>query len=37
MNWIVTIVATVLSAVLYRLGGAKGWNTKYRDIGCPLV
>ncbi len=27
----------VASAVLYRMGGADGYNTKWRDFGCPLV
>ncbi len=27
----------VASAVLYRMGGAAGYNTKWRDIGCPLA
>jgi len=32
------IIASVMSGVLYRLGGmGKPYNTKYRDIGCPLV
>ncbi len=26
---------SLLSALLYYLGGEKGWNTKYRDFGCP--
>ena len=29
--------AVVLSAIAYRLGGATGFNTKYRDWGVPLV
>lgn len=32
-----TIICTVASAILYRLGGAKGFDTKYRDVGCPIV
>ena len=31
------LIACALSALLYRLGGAKGYNTKFRDIGCPFV
>ena len=34
---LITLIASAVSAVLYRLGGAKGFNTKFRDIGCPLV
>ena len=45
MNWFIVLVATVLSAILYRLGGQGkegNWldilrNTKTRDWGCPLV
>lgn len=37
MILIITSIAIILSAILYRLGGAKGWHTKYRDFGCPLV
>jgi len=37
MKIIIILIATILSAILYRLGGAKGWNTKFRDLGCPLV
>ncbi len=28
---------TILSAILYRMGGASGYNTRYRDIGCSLL
>lgn len=31
------LVGAVISAVLYRMGGAKGYNTKFRDLGCPTV
>lgn len=34
---VITTIGAFLSGVLYRLGGAKGWNTKYRDFGCPLI
>ena len=35
---IAVIVASVLSAILYRMGGAGGvYNTKYRDVGCSLL
>jgi len=26
-----------LNAILYRLGGEKGYNTKLRDLGVPLI
>jgi len=28
---------SVLSGILYRLGGKKGFNTKFRDFGVPIV
>jgi hypothetical protein len=32
------LIATLLSSLLYRLGGqGKPFNTKYRDLGCPTV
>lgn len=31
------IIASILGALFYRMGGAAGYNTKVRDIGCPLV
>lgn len=33
--WIIGLC--VLSAILGRMGGAKGFNTKYRDVGCSLI
>ena len=33
----VWLVLAVVSAILYRMGGAAGYNTKWRDLGCPLV
>ena len=35
MIWL--IVLAVIRGVLGRLGGAAGWNTKFRDIGCPIT
>ena len=37
MNLLYILLASILSAILYRIGGAKGYNTKYRDLGCPFV
>ncbi len=37
LEGIIVLLASVVSAVLYRLGGASGFNTKYRDIGCSLL
>lgn len=34
---IAVLIASILSAVLYRMGGASGFNTKYRDIGCAFI
>jgi len=34
---ILTILGAAAGAVCYRLGGAAGYNTKFRDIGVPLV
>lgn len=36
-KFLAIIVATILSSILYRLGGARGFNTKYRDVGCATV
>ena len=34
----ILLIASILSAVLYRCGGkGKPFNTKFRDVGCPLV
>jgi hypothetical protein len=35
---LIIFIASILSAILYRCGGkGKPFDTKYRDIGCPLV
>ena len=31
------LIASILSGVLYRLGGWEKGNTKFRDLGCPAV
>ena len=31
------LILSVISGILYRLGGWEKGNTKFRDIGCPLV
>lgn len=33
----IIITSSILSAVLYRMGGSAYYNTKYRDIGCALI
>lgn len=33
----ITLVATVASFILYRMGGSDAYNTKWRDMGCPTV
>lgn len=35
MTFFLTILLTLCSSVLYRMGGATGYNTKFRDLGCP--
>ena len=36
--WIVLeVILVIASAILYRMGGADGYNTKWRDFGCPLA
>lgn len=38
MALVIWLIASCLSALLYRLGGiGKPWNTRFRDAGCPLV
>ena len=32
-----TLLASVASAVLYRMGGSGKYNTQVRDIGCSLI
>lgn len=36
-NTLSLIVGTLLGGALYRLGGAAGYNTKFRDFGLPTV
>ncbi len=36
-NTITLIVGTILGGLLYRMGGAAGYNTKFRDFGIPTV
>ena len=31
------VLLVVASAILYRMGGAAGYNTKFRDFGCPTI
>jgi hypothetical protein len=33
----ITVLASVIGGILYRLGGKQGFNTKYRDLGVPAV
>jgi len=38
MKILIWLLLSLISGCLYRLGGiGKPFNTKYRDIGCPLV
>lgn len=34
---IAVILASIISAILYRVGGSQYYNTKFRDIGCSLL
>lgn len=34
---IITLLGTTLSATLGRMGGAEGYHTLYRDIGCSIL
>ncbi len=36
-KFIAVIVASILSSGLYRLGGSKDFDTKYRDVGCAAI
>jgi hypothetical protein len=38
MKIIILLILSIISGVLYRMGGkGKPYNTKYRDLGCPLI
>jgi hypothetical protein len=37
VNLLFFLALCIGSAIFYRLGGAKGYNTKFRDLGCPLM
>ena len=37
IHFVPEILLVVASAVLYRMGGAAGYNTKWRDFGCPIA
>jgi hypothetical protein len=34
---LLTLLLSILSGILGRMGGAEGYNTLYRDIGCSLI
>lgn len=34
---VVLVLMSAVAGVLYRMGGASGYNTKYRDLGIPIV
>ena len=36
-KFLAVIVATIICSTCYRLGGASGFNTKYRDVGCSII
>ena len=37
MKILILLVLSILSGILGRMGGAKGYDTKWRDVGCPLI
>jgi len=38
INFIIIFAASLVAGVLYRLGGiGKPWDTKYRDLGVPVI
>lgn len=37
INVLVILVLAIISGILGRMGGAQGYDTKYRDAGCSLV
>lgn len=37
MEILYAVILAIISGILGRLGGATGYNTKYRDIGCSVV
>lgn len=34
---IILLIASISAGILGRMGGAKGYNTKFRDLGVPLI
>lgn len=37
MWWFLLIPMSLISGLLYYLGGESGWNTKIRDLGCNTI
>lgn len=37
MIYLLLFTHSIIAGILYRLGGAKGFNTKFRDFGIPLI
>lgn len=37
MMWLLLLPLAVASGVLGRMGGATGYDTKYRDVGCSAL
>ena len=37
MNILLIIILSVLSGILGRIGGAQGYDSKFRDVGCSLI
>ena len=36
-NILLILLSSIAGGVLYRMGGAAGFNTKFRDFGCPTI
>ena len=34
---LLTLILSIISGTCYRMGGSAKFNTKYRDLGCPLI
>jgi len=37
MNYLILLGLSILGAILYRLGGAHGYNTNFRDVGMSII
>ena len=37
LQYVTLLVFSIIGAILYRMGGASGYDTKFRDIGIPTL